>query len=153
RQRHLVDKGRVVRNDDVAARVRILPDARNNVADLVDRRAILAWPCAPLPTVHGTKVAVLVSPFVPDADAIVLQVLDVRIAAEEPQQLVDDRAQVQLLRRDERKAFGEVEAHLVAEHAQRAGAGAIFLARAFREDAAHQVEVLLHAKGLLYAST
>ena len=51
--------------------------------------------------------------------------------AQEPEQLVDDRLEVQLLGGDERKAGGQIEAHLVAEHAERAGAGAVGLAHAF----------------------
>ena len=44
----------------------------------------------------------------------------------------------------QRKAVGEIEAHLMAEHRQRAGAGAVALLHALAEDAFHQVEVLAH---------
>ena len=40
----------------------------------------------------------------------------------------------------------EIEAHLVAEDAERAGAGAVALLYAVVEDVAHEVEVLLHAR-------
>src|SRR5690606_23322528 len=63
---------------------------------------------------------------------------------QEPQQLVDDRAQVELLGGDQRKAFAEVEAHLPAEHAAGAGAGAVGLFGAVFEDVAEEVEVLAH---------
>src|SRR5690606_32087389 len=59
--------------------------------------------------------------------------------------LVDDRAQVQLLGGDQRKALAQVEAHLPAEHAAGAGAGAVGLVRPVFEHVAQQVEVLLHA--------
>ena len=49
---------------------------------------------------------------------------------EEPQQLVNHRFQMDLLGGDEGKAVCQVEAHLVAEDRQRAGAGAVALARA-----------------------
>ena len=49
------------------------------------------------------------------------------------QELVGDRLEVHLLRRHEREALGEVEAHLVAERADRACAGAVRLRRARRE--------------------
>ena len=41
--------------------------------------------------------------------------------------------QEHLLRRDQRKAFVQVEAHLVAEHAARAGARAVALGHAVLE--------------------
>ena len=43
------------------------------------------------------------------------------------------------------KPGAEIEAHLAAEDAQRAGAGAVGLGRAMLEDIAHEIEVLPHA--------
>jgi hypothetical protein len=80
--------------------------------------------------IDRSEIAVRIGPFVPDGDAVLLQIADIGVAAQEPDQLVDDRFQVQLLGRDQRKALGEVEAHLVAEHRERAGAGAVVLADA-----------------------
>ena len=74
------------------------------------------------------------------------QVGDVGLAAQEPQQLVDDRAQVQLLGGDQRKALRQVEAHLPAEHAAGAGAGAVGFFAAVLEHVLQQVEVLLHRR-------
>jgi hypothetical protein len=41
---------------------------------------------------------------------------DVGVAPQEPQQLVDQRAHVDLLGRHQREAVGEIDAQLVAEH-------------------------------------
>jgi hypothetical protein len=46
---------------------------------------------------------------------------------DEPQQLTDDRSGVELLGGEKWKALPQVKAHLVAETAQRAGAGPIAL--------------------------
>src|SRR5690606_4283673 len=86
-----------------------------------------------------------VGPFVPDADLVFLQVGDVGLALQEPQQLVDDRAQVQLLGGDQGEALAQVEAHLPAEHAAGAGAGAVGLVGAMFQDMCQQLQVLLHA--------
>ena len=51
---------------------------------------------------------------------------------------------VQLLGGQHRKPGGQVEPHLVAEHRQRAGAGAVVLLRAVRENPFEQVVVLVH---------
>ena len=51
-------------------------------------------------------------------------------------------AQVHLLGGDQRKAFVQVEAHLVAKHAARAGAGAVAFLYAGGVDVAHEVFVL-----------
>src|SRR5690606_21829216 len=79
------------------------------------------------------------------ADAVFLEVGDVGIAAQEPQQFVDDRPQVQLLRRQDGEAFLEIEAHLVAEHGTRAGSGTIPPVRAVFHHVREEIEILLHA--------
>ena len=84
---------------------------------------------------------------------MLVEIADVRLAAEEPQQLVDDRLEVQLLGRHQRKAVGQVEPHLVAEDAPRAGAGAVALGDAFVENPLHQIEVLSHDDELYRGSS
>ena len=78
-------------------------------------------------TINGTKVSVFIRPLVPDRHVVVVQIFDVGRAREEPEEFVDDRAQVELLRRHERKAFRERKAHLAAEKRPGAGAGSIGL--------------------------
>src|SRR5437899_2601586 len=89
--------------------------------------------------------AVLVGPLVPDRHAALLQPAHIGFAAQEPQQLVDDRLQVQLLGGEQREAVLEREAHLAAEHRERAGPGAVRLAGAALEQLLQQVEILLLA--------
>src|ERR1041384_1706295 len=90
---------------------------------LADRLPRRPRPPPPLLAVDRTELAVLVGPLVPDRHAVLLQVAHVRVALQEPQQLVDDRLHVQLLGREQRKALREVETHLAAEHGARARAG------------------------------
>ena len=52
---------------------------------------------------------------------------------------------MQLLRRDERKALAEIEAHLMAEDGNRAGSGPVVLADALVQDAADEIVIGLHA--------
>ena len=105
-------------------------------------------PGTPLGTVDRPQLAVLVRPLVPDADVVLVQIGDVGITPQEPQQLVDDGAQMQFLGSDQREAFRQIETHLVTEHAQRAGAGPVLLAHAVITHVAHQLEVLLHGMKL-----
>src|SRR5260221_14633484 len=102
-------------------------------------------PGAPLVAVPRAELAALVGPFVPDAHATLLQPLDVGVAAPEPEQLVEDGFEVQLLRREQRKALVEREAQLAAEHRERAGAGAVGLARAVLAHLGVQVALLTPA--------
>ena len=51
---------------------------------------------------------------------------------------------VHLLGRKQREARAEIEAHLIAEHRQRAGAGAVALAMTVVAHVAHEIEVGLH---------
>ena len=62
------------------------------------------------------KVAVRVRPFVPDRDAILFQIFDIRVARDKPQKLMNDRTQVKFLGRDQGKAARQIKAHLVAEN-------------------------------------
>ena len=66
-------------------------------------------------------------PLVPDVDVVLRQVFDVAGTFEEPEQLVDDGIEVELLGGDGRKPFGEIIADLAAEDATRAGAGTVTL--------------------------
>src|SRR6185436_10812015 len=99
-------------------------------------------PVPPLVAVHRAELAVLVRPFVPDRHAALLQPAHVGVAAQEPEQLVEDRLHVQLLGGEQRKALAQVEAQLPAEHRLRAGAGAVGLARAALEHFGQELEVL-----------
>ena len=121
----------------------------DDVGDLVDVAAVGRRPRAPLDAVDRTKVAVGAAHSSQIVTSAVLQPARVAVAAQEPEQLEDDRAQVDLLRRDERKALAQVEAHLVAEHALRAGAGAVGLGDAMVADVAQEVFVLRAHRALV----
>src|SRR5207302_8388938 len=54
------------------------------------------------------------------------------------------RVEMLLLSGDKRKALGEVEARLAAEHRERAGAGAVGLLDAVGKHALHEIKILAH---------
>ncbi len=141
-QRHLRQIGDVPGTDDDAARIGVAAQLAHDLGDLVDVAAIGRRPGAPLHAVDRAEVAVGARPFVPDRHAAFLQPARVAVAAQEPEQFEDDGLDVHLLRRDERKALGQIEAHLVAEDALRAGAGAVGLEHAMVAYMAHEVFVL-----------
>jgi len=139
RQLHARHVGHVPGRNDHPARVRIVLDLIQHLADLVDVAAVRGRPAAPLVAVDRAQFALGIGPFVPDRDAVVLQVGDVGGTCQEPDQFMDDRLQVHLLGGDQREAVLQVEAHLVAEHGTCAGAGTVGLDRAMVADMAHQV--------------
>ncbi len=116
----------------------------HDLADLVDVTPVRRRPGAPLVTVHRPEIAVCIGPLVPDGDLVVVQVTQVGVALQEPQQLMNDGAQVAFLGGHQRKAVGEVKAHLVAKDTDRARAGAVLLAGTVVTHMAHQVEILFH---------
>ena len=61
---------------------------------------------------------------------------------------MDDRFNVQLLGGDERKALDEVESHLLAEKAERSGAGAIALACSGLANQREEIKILAQIKTL-----
>ena len=141
-QCHPREVGHVPGADDDAARVGLLPQQPHDLGDLIDVSAVRRRPAAPLHAVDGAEIAVLVGPLVPDRDAVLLQPADVSLAAKKPQQLVGDRREMHLLGRHEREALGEIEAHLVAEDADRSRSGAVLLGRPAVENVAGEVLVL-----------
>ena len=116
RQRHAIHVGHVPGANDQAPRVGIGADLLQQLRDLVDVASVGRRPAAPLVAVDRAEVAVRVRPLVPDRDAVGLEVRDVGVAAQEPEELVHDGLRVHLLRRQQRKPARQVEAHLVAEH-------------------------------------
>ena len=115
RQRHVGHVTGVPGRDDQAAAVWRPADLFDEIRDLVDladdRRAVRPpvdlREVAPLVAVDRPEVAVFIRPFVPDRDTVFLEVADVRIAREEPEQLMHDRTQMQLLGRDQREPLGQ----------------------------------------------
>ena len=126
RQRHLIDETRVPRGNDVAAGIRVGLDLLHQLGNLVGVGAVGVGPTTPLVAVDRTEVAVLIGPFVPNPHAVVLEVLDVGIALQKPQQLMDDGAQVQFFGGQHRKAFLQIKAHLVAKTPDGTSSCAVF---------------------------
>ena len=127
RKGHLLDLGYIPCGNDHTARVRIVLYLVDHVGKLVDSASVRSRPAAPLMAVYRAQVAVFVSPFIPDGNSMILEIFHVCIACNEPQKLIYDRFQMDLLCGKERESFAEVIAHLIAEHALRAGTGAVRL--------------------------
>ena len=87
----------------------------DHLVDLVDRTAVGRAPVAPLRAVNAAEVAVRVRPLVPDGHAVLVEILDVGVAAQKPEQFVDDGFEVHFFGREQRKALAS-ETHLGAEH-------------------------------------
>jgi hypothetical protein len=84
---------------------------------LIDDRAVGAAPANPLRAVNRTEFSrFLVGPLVPDRDSFFIQRTHVRVALQEPEQLVDDRFEMKLLRGEERESLAQVEPRLRAEN-------------------------------------
>ena len=77
RERHVIERCDVPRRDDVTARIRVGAQIGHHLGDLVDVLAVWSWPRTPLHAVDRPEFAVLVGPFVPDPDAVLLEVGDV----------------------------------------------------------------------------
>ena len=89
----------------------------DKLSDLIDTLSASRRPRPPLVAIDRAKLAVGVGPFVPDGDAMLIQQPHIGRALQEPQQLMDDRLHMQLLRGGEGKALRQIEAHLRAEQA------------------------------------
>src|SRR5260370_39001463 len=119
-------------------------DDVDEVGNLVDAASVRRRPGSPLRSIDRAEIAIGVSPFIPDRNAVFPEIFDVGIAFEEPQPLVHDGFERQLLGGQHRKSGGQIEAHLMAEDRQRTGAGAVLLLRAVRENPFEQIVILIH---------
>ena len=95
-------------------------------------------------TIDRSKLAIGICPLVPYAYAMLLQVFHVGVALKEPQQLIDNGLQMQLLGREQREAVVKIVSALCSKDAQRACAGAVSLLRTFSQDSVEDVEILFH---------
>src|SRR5439155_224729 len=80
RQGHAADLAGVPGGDDLPPGVRIAFDQLHQIGDLVDVMALRRLPVAPLFSVNGTEIAILVSPLVPDPDVPLFEPADIRVA-------------------------------------------------------------------------
>ena len=145
RERHLLDLAWIPGRDDVPARVGIFFDLRDDGVNLVDGAAVGRAPVAPLRAINAAEAAgFLVRPFVPNRHLVVVQIFYVRVAAQKPEQFVNDGAQVQLFGGEHGKIVAQIKPRLRAEHGISAGAGAVGLELAVFEHVPQQIEVLNH---------
>ena len=144
REGHFIDLADVPCRNEVTAGVWIVCEGIHQLGNLVDGGAVVGLPGAPLLAVDGAEFAVFVGPIVPDADAVFLEVGDVGVAFEEPEEFVDDGSEVDLLGGEGGEAFAKVVAGLTAEDGKSSGAGAVGAFFAVLEDVPEEVEVLLH---------
>ena len=128
--------------------LRILFELIDDVVDLIDVRTVCAPPIAPLRAVDATEISILVRPFIPDRDAMLVQVTHVGVAAQKPEQLVDDRFEMQLFRGEQRKSGtgrSQIETGLRTENRERPRAGAIHARLSLFEHKPKQIVILAHA--------
>ena len=147
-QRHFGQIGHIPGAHDDAARIGVGFELLHGLRDLVNMTARIfrggRRPAAPLHAIHRPEITrFLVGPFIPNRYAAFLQPGGIAVAAQKPQQFENDGFQVHLFGGDQRKAFGKIEAHLVAKHAARARAGAVSFGHAVLEHMAHEGFVLV----------
>ena len=94
--------------------------------------------------IYRAEIALLIGPVIPDRDAVILQISNIGIALQKPQQLVNNGFEVAFLGGDQRKAFGQVKAHLMGKDAIGTGAGAVTFKGAVVTHMAHQIKILFH---------
>ena len=116
----------------------------DELTDLIDLPSIGGRPGTPLITVNRAQIAFVVGPFIPDADAMFVEVSDVGTSGKKPQKFVDDGAKMHFLGGEQGKSFLEVKPHLVPEDTESSRSGAVILLGAMIEDVLKQGEILLH---------
>ena len=144
RQRHGIHFGGIPGADDEPAAVRVLANLGDHLIDLMNRTAVGTPPIGPLGTVHAPQITIRIGPLVPNAHPVLLQPAHVGVAPEEPEQLVGDTLEVDLLGRDQRKPLRQPEARLRPEDRIRARAGSVRLEGSLIENQPEQVVIGAH---------
>ena len=125
RQRHLIQLARIPGRNDQAAAVRGFPYLLDDVVYLIDGASVGRSPIAPLRTVDAAQIAIGIGPFIPNGHLVFVEILDIRIAAQEPEQFMDDGTQMDLLGGQQRKGIPQREPCLGTEHGQSPDPGAV----------------------------
>ena len=79
-----------------------------------------------------------------------MQIPDIGISLDKPQQFVYNRAQMDFLGRQERESLRKVEPHLIAENGLRACARPVGLYMSVIHDMLQKLQILLHEKILKF---
>ena len=144
RDRRIRQYRRVPGADHQASRVRVALDFFQHLADLVNHSAVRGFPATPLLTINRAQLALRGRPAIPDGYPVFFQVTDIGVTGQEPQQLVNNRAQVQFLGGEHGETLAQVVTHLIAKHRIGAGTGTVFLVGAVLADVTKQIKILLH---------
>ncbi len=94
--------------------------------------------------VDSAEIAVRIRPLVPNRHALFVERADIGVAAQKPKQLVDDRLEMQLLRRQERETFPQIKSRLRPKDRNRPDAGPIGPRLSARQDEAEEIVILTH---------
>jgi len=125
RQSHLIQLTRIPSRNDQASAVRGFPYLLDDVVYLIDRPAVGRSPIAPLRAVDTAQVTIGIGPFIPDSHLVFVEILDIRITAQEPEQFMDDGTQMDLFGSQQRKGIPQREPGLGTEHGQCFDPGAV----------------------------
>ena len=145
RKRHLADFARVPRGHDQAPAVRIFQDLTDELLQLIDRAAVGSPPVTPLSPIDPAQVPICVGPFVPDGYTMFVEVTDIRLPAQEPEQFVRDGFEMNTLGRQKREPALEIKSGLCPEIGNRSYTRSVFFRFAFFKNKAEQVVVCFHA--------
>mmetsp|Transcript_66622 Transcript_66622/g.216793 ORF Transcript_66622/g.216793 Transcript_66622/m.216793 type:complete len:339 (-) Transcript_66622:350-1366(-) len=163
RQSHLVQIRRIPRSQQNPPVCRILLDLANALCQLVNPLTcvvgvhvhVLRAEVAPLEAVDRAEVHFLTvgepplvqelpgTVAIPNLDALVGEVLGVRVALDEPEQLLHDSPPEDTLGREQREGLAQVEAHHLAKHGDGSNARSVAHGVALLDDLTDGVEILI----------
>ena len=103
-QSHLIKFTNIPSRHNNSTTVGIVANQVDGILYLVNYPSVISLPFAPLLAVHGPEITLFVGPFVPNSALVVLQVSNVGVAREEPQEFVNDAWPVYSLRGHGREA-------------------------------------------------
>src|SRR3989338_9790274 len=97
RQFHLRYFGHVPRTHKMATRIGITLKTLKEHRYLIMKRTVFSFPPSPLFPIDRTQISILIRPLIPNFYVIFLQIFDVRLSLQKPQELMHDRPRIELL--------------------------------------------------------
>ena len=107
--------------------------------------AIVVGPRAPLVAIDMPQIAIFIGPLIPYAHSVVLQIFNIGVACQEPQQLVYNRLQVQLFGCEQGETLLQVKTHLITKGTDSTRSGTVVFACTIVENVLQEVEILFHS--------
>lgn len=144
RKGHAIDLPHVPGVHNQTPAVRMGLDHPDHIGNLIDRAPVRSGPGTPLFGINRAELPPFIRPFVPNRDAVILEILNIGVPLQEPEKFIDDRFEMDLFGRQEGETVIQIKTHLITEGADCSHTRTVFFLLPIGEDVPEKGEIWLH---------